>query len=61
MTISDATMILKYLAEFDIPDNFVLDACDVNGDGNVSIADETDIQRYLAEMEATEGIGKPIA
>lgn len=54
-------MILKYLAEFDIPDNFVLEACDVNGDGNVSIADVTDIQRYLAEMEATEGIGKPIA
>ena len=61
VTINDATMIQKYLAEFDMPDNFVLKACDTNGDGNVTISDVTAIQRYLAEMDAPEGMGKPIS
>ena len=60
VTINDATMIQKYLAEFDMPDNFVLKACDTNGNGSVTISDVTAIQRYLAEMETTEGIGNPI-
>ncbi len=60
VTISDATMIQKYLAEFDMPENFVLKACDADGDGRVTINDVTAIQKYLAEMDAPEGIGKPI-
>lgn len=55
VTISDATMLQKYLAEFDMPGNFVLEACDVNGDGRVSVSDVTCIQKYLAGFESGTG------
>ncbi len=32
----------------------------VDGDGIVTISDATEIQRYLAEMDVPEEIGKPI-
>ena len=34
---------------------------DADGDGKVTINDATDIQRFIAEMDAPEGIGTPIA
>lgn len=60
VTITDATMIQKYLAEFNMPDNFVFDACDVDKSGSVTVTDVTQIQRYLAGLDAPERIGKPI-
>lgn len=60
VTITDATMIQKYLAEFNMPDNFVFDACDVDKSGSITVTDVTQIQRYLAGLDAPEGIGKPI-
>ena len=35
-------------------------AADVDDDGIVTISDATEIQRYLAEMDVPEEIGKPI-
>ncbi len=61
VTIDDATMIQKYVAHYEMPSSFVLEACDTNGDGKVSIDDVTDIQRFIAGLEASEGIGEPIA
>ena len=60
ITISDATMIQKYLAEYDMPDSFVLPAADTNEDGFVTISDVTEIQRFIAELEANANIGKPV-
>ena len=37
ITISDATMIQKYIADYNMPDNFQITACDVNGDGSVKL------------------------
>ena len=53
--ISDATMIQKYLAEFEMPGNFVLESCDVDGDGSVTVSDVTCIQKYLAGFESGTG------
>lgn len=55
VTISDATMIQKYLAEFEMPGNFVLESCDVDGDGSVTVSDVTCIQKYLADFESGTG------
>lgn len=60
ITISDATMIQKYLAEYDMPDSFILPAADTNEDGFVTISDVTEIQRFIAELEANANIGKPV-
>lgn len=61
ITINDVTMIQKYIAEFKMPDNFVLKACDANFDGKITIDDATAIQRYVAEYENPYSIGKMIA
>lgn len=50
ITISDATMIQKYLAGYEMPDNFQIKSCEINGDGSVSISDVTEVQRYLADF-----------
>ena len=55
VTISNATMIQKYLAEFEMPGNFVLESCDVDGDGSVTVSDVTCIQKYLADYESGTG------
>ena len=47
VTIDDATMLLRYLAEFDTP-GIKLDRADTNRDGVINVRDVTEIQRYLA-------------
>lgn len=60
VTITDATMIQKYLAEYDVSETFIIEAADTDGDGRITISDVTVIQRYLAEIDVPEGIGKVI-
>ena len=61
VTINDVTMIQKYIAGFEMPDNFVLKVCDTNCDGKITIDDATEIQKYVAEYEIPYPIGKMIA
>lgn len=49
VTIADATLLQRYLAEFVTLDSNALLRADVSGDGTVSIADVTDLQRIIAE------------
>lgn len=60
VSISDATAIQYKLAELSV-EAFNEAAADVDGDSAVLIDDVTLIQQYLADMEAPDGIGKPIA
>ncbi len=60
ITISDATMIQKYLVQFVTLNATQLKAADVNGDGKVTVDDATYIQYYLAEFNITSNIGKSI-
>jgi len=53
-------MIQKCIAEFEMPDNFVLKACDTNGDDRITISDATEIQKYVAEYEIPYPIGKMV-
>ena len=48
ITVSDATMIMRYLAKLvtDVNDS----VADVNGDGAVTIADATMLMRYVAKL-----------
>lgn len=61
VTINDVTMMQKYIAGFEMPDNFVLKVCDTNCDGKITIDDATEIQKYVAEYEIPYPIGKMIA
>ena len=60
ITISDVTMIQKYIADYNMPDNFQIKACDVNGDGNVNINDATEIQCFLADLGNPYHIGESV-
>lgn len=60
ITIEDATMLQRHLAEFtnedgsaiiDVNDPDKFKVADVNGDGRINIADATAIQRILAELD----------
>ena len=57
ITIADATMMQKYVADYNMPDAFQIKACDVNGDGSVGIGDVTEIQRFLADFGNPYHIG----
>ena len=59
VTILDATMIQRFLADLSV-DSFDEAAADVDGDGDISILDATWIQRYLAEIENPYQIGDVI-
>ena len=61
ITISDATMIQEYIADYDMPDHFQIRACDVNGDGSINISDTTEIQRFLADCGNLYHIGESVA
>ena len=62
VTIDDATLIQRYLAEYRINDlQQLIVTADVDGNNKISISDVTAIQRYLAEIETPAGIGEPIA
>lgn len=51
ISISDATLIQKYIACMVGEDKICLANADCNGDGKVSIKDATCIQKYLAKLE----------
>lgn len=60
ISILDATIIQRYLAEFDVPHPEITEVLgDVTGDG-LDIIDATLIQRYLAEFTVNYPIGEPI-
>ena len=62
VTIDDATLIQRYLAEYRISDlQQLLATADVDGNNRITISDVTAIQRYLGEIETPEGIGQPVA
>ena len=49
VTISDATLVQKYIAELVELDELQLELADVNGDGEINISDATYIQKMIAE------------
>lgn len=55
VTIQDATVLQKYLANIVNFDDEQLSVADTNGDGNISIADATQIQKYLANIITSLG------
>lgn len=61
ISISDVTLIQKYLAKFDVnmSDEALLCA-DANGDGEINIIDGTNIQRYLAQLSCSDKVGKEL-
>ena len=60
VTITDATMIQKYIAEYEMPENFQPEACNIDGDDRITIGDVTEIQRYLAGFDNIYHIGEII-
>ena len=60
VTISDATMIQKYIANYKLPADFQIKACDVNGDKSININDVTEIQRFLANLGNPYHIGESV-
>ena len=56
----DATLIQRCDARMVKLSEKAIPAADVDQDGEVSIIDATWIQRYMAQLNAPEGIGKPI-
>ena len=61
VTVVDATVIQRFLADMEVPPFFNKRAADVDCDNDISTVDATFIQRWQADMPAPEGIGKPIA
>lgn len=61
ITISDATMLQRFLAELSIPTTEEQMMCgDVDNSGELEVSDATAIQRYLADMTIPYEIGKVI-
>lgn len=60
VTITDATVIQRYLALLISKDEISLTASDANNDQSITITDATMIQRYLAQLSCTFGIGYPV-
>lgn len=57
VTIKDATLIQKYIANLKTIDETALDFSDVNGDTEVNIKDATMIQKFLADLLDRFNIG----
>lgn len=55
ITISDATIISRYIAKLEILDNDSKIAADFNKDGVITIDDVTAIQKFLANIVTTDG------
>jgi len=55
ITASDVTMLLQYLAEWDLGDAINLANADVNGDGRITASDVTLLLQYLAEWDVVLG------
>ncbi len=49
-SVSDASLIQKYLAEYDINESFVAKRADANGDGKISVSDVSLMQKLLSEQ-----------
>ena len=60
VTIADATLIQKAAIDLVPFADWQKTAGDVNKDGRISVLDATFVQRWLANMEAPSGIGKPV-
>ena len=62
ITITDATTIQRYIAEYELPNPDIIQKCgDVDGDGSITVTDATTIQKYIAEYELPYPIGEPVA
>ncbi len=60
ISISDATVIQRYLARYVTLTDDQLTAADADSDGTVDISDATMIQRWLAKLDTDNAIGKVI-
>lgn len=59
--INDATIIQKYIADYDLPNPEIIKLCaNINGDSDIDISDVTLIQKHIADYELPYPIGKPI-
>lgn len=62
VTINDATIIQRYLAEYEVEDVYLVKKCgDINGNRKPTISDVTEIQRYLAGFPEDYPIGMSIS
>lgn len=61
VTIIDATLVQRKLADIPVSADFSEKAADVNGSGDIDITDATFIQRWLAEIRTPYDIGLEIA
>jgi alpha-tubulin suppressor-like RCC1 family protein len=55
ITAADVTMLLQYLAEWNLGDSINLANADVNGDGRITASDVTMLLQYLAEWDIVLG------
>lgn len=60
VTIIDATVIRRHLADIVTLDDASISAADIDGSGEIEITDATLIQRWLAEIPVPYPIGEPI-
>ncbi len=54
ITITDVTLIQKFIAKLEVPDNKELYTSDTNLDGDITITDATIIQKSIAKLEDTD-------
>ena len=60
VNVIDATWIQRHNTQLITLSDQAIELSDVDKDGSITIMDVTAIQRYASNMEAPEGIGKPI-
>lgn len=61
VTVSDATLLQRYIAQFDVGSKKQIVMCgDVNGDGIISVSDVTWIQKHAAGIAAPYKIGQKV-
>lgn len=60
ITIDDATLVQKYLANLEIMSDGDITICDVSGDGKLGVDDATLIQKYVAGMDDYGSTGQKI-
>ena len=58
--IRDATWILRYAANMDLPFTITKTTSDVDGNGEINVIDATAIQYYLAQLKTNYPIGQPV-
>lgn len=60
ITVDDATLVQKYLANLEIMSDGDITICDVSGDGKLGVDDATLIQKYVAGMDDYGSTGQKI-